>query len=67
MLEIKPRYPVLGGWSYSFVVGYDMPLEDALKVASDGRKILAVPFFTGLRDLVVDEVELRIVLPEGAR
>ena len=44
-----------------------MPLEDALKVASDGRKILAVPFFTGLRDLVVDEVELRIVLPEGAR
>ncbi|CAD6584510.1 MAG: dolichyl-diphosphooligosaccharide--protein glycosyltransferase subunit 1 [Tremellales sp. Tagirdzhanova-0007] len=67
VLELKPRYPVLGGWSYSFVVGYDMPLEDALKVESDGRKVLAVPFFTGMKDLVVDEVELRIVLPEGAK
>ena len=44
-----------------------MPLEDALKVESDGRKVLAVPFFTGMKDLVVDEVELRIVLPEGAK
>ncbi len=44
-----------------------MPLEDALKVESDGRMILGVPFLTGLRDMVVDDVELGIVLPEGAR
>jgi len=44
-----------------------VPLEDALKVESDGRMILGVPFLTGLRDMVVDDVELGIVLPEGAR
>ncbi len=67
VLELKPRFPLLGGWNYSFVIGYDMPLEDALRVESDGRMVLGVPFLTGLRDMVVDDVDLRIVLPEGAR
>jgi len=67
VLELRPRYPILGGWNYSFTIGYDVPLEDALKVESDGRMILGVPFLTGLRDMVVDDVELGIVLPEGAR
>jgi oligosaccharyltransferase complex subunit alpha (ribophorin I) len=66
VFEIRPRYPLLGGWNYSFVVGYDMPLEDAVKV-DEGRMILGVPFLTGWKDLLVDEAELKIVLPEGAR
>lgn len=65
-LELRPRYPLLGGWNYTFVIGYDMPLGDALK-AQDGKKVLGVPFLTSVRDLVVDDVELRIILPEGAR
>lgn len=65
-LELKPRYPILGGWNYSFVIGYDVPLEDQLR--SDGaRKVLSVPFLTGYKDMAVDDVELRIVLPEGAK
>ncbi|TYJ56949.1 hypothetical protein B9479_002395 [Cryptococcus floricola] len=66
-LELKPRYPLLGGWNYSFTVGYDIPLEDVLKVdkASD-KKVLAVPFLTGIKDVVVDDAEVTIVLPEGA-
>lgn len=65
-LELKPRYPILGGWNYSFVIGYDVPLEDQLK--SDGaKKVLSIPFLTGYKDMAVDEVELRIVLPEGAK
>lgn len=66
-LELKPRYPLLGGWNYSFTVGWDMPLGDALKIKSDGTHVLAVPFLTGVRDMLVDDVELKIVLPEGAR
>lgn len=66
-LEIKPRYPVLGGWNYTFTVGWDSPLSEALHVdAKNGRHVLAVPFLTGLKDVVVDEEELRIVLPDGA-
>ncbi|TXT10813.1 hypothetical protein VHUM_02318 [Vanrija humicola] len=66
-LELKPRYPVLGGWNYSFTVGWDSPLSEALHVdAKNGRHVLAVPFLTALKDVVVDEEELRIVLPDGA-
>jgi oligosaccharyltransferase complex subunit alpha (ribophorin I) len=65
-LELRPRYPILGGWNYSFTIGYDMPLGDVLKV--DGtKKVLAVPFLTPVKDMVVDDVELKIVLPEGSR
>jgi len=35
---------------------------------NDGeRKVLSVPFLTGYKDLAAEEVELTIVLPEGAR
>jgi oligosaccharyltransferase complex subunit alpha (ribophorin I) len=68
LLELKPRYPVLGGWNYSFTVGWDMPLGDALKTdVAAVKNVLAVPFLTGVKDLVADDVELRIVLPEAAR
>ncbi|ORX38806.1 Ribophorin I [Kockovaella imperatae] len=65
VLELKPRYPLLGGWNYSFTMGYDMPLEDVLK--SDGsRKVLGVPFMTSWQDLLVEDAEMNIILPEGA-
>ena len=66
VLDLSPRYPLLGGWNYTFTIGWDMPLGDALKVDA-GRKVLGVPFLTAWRDMLVDDAELRIVLPEGAR
>ncbi|KAK8847450.1 hypothetical protein IAR55_005308 [Kwoniella newhampshirensis] len=66
-LELRPRYPLLGGWNYTFIVGWDMPLGDVLKSESQtGRKILGVPFMTPLKDVVVEDAELKIILPEGA-
>ncbi|CAK9779343.1 putative oligosaccharyltransferase alpha subunit [Cutaneotrichosporon oleaginosum] len=64
-LELRPRYPVLGGWNYSFTVGWDMPLAENLRTDGD-RAILEVPFLTPLKGVVVDQEELTIVLPEGA-
>jgi oligosaccharyltransferase complex subunit alpha (ribophorin I) len=69
LLQLTPRYPVLGGWNYTFTVGWDMPLAGYLKNAADGhaRKVLSVPFLTGLKDVAVDEAEVSVILPEGAR
>lgn len=67
VLELRPRYPVLGGWNYTFVVGWDSPLGDSVKVTPEGRHILSVPFLTALKGVVVGEEELRVILPEGAR
>lgn len=65
-LELRPRYPVLGGWNYSFTVGWDSPLSESLHVAEDGKQVLQVPFLTALKGVVVDNEELTIILPEGA-
>jgi oligosaccharyltransferase complex subunit alpha (ribophorin I) len=67
LLELRPRYPILGGWNYTFTVGWDADLGDVLKKGeSSGEYVLGVPFLTGLEDVAVDEVEFVVVLPEGA-
>ncbi|KAJ9110429.1 hypothetical protein QFC19_001554 [Naganishia cerealis] len=69
LLELRPRYPILGGWMDEFVVGWDMKLGDWLKSVKGHaeHKVLRVPFMTALPGVVVDEAELVITLPEGAR
>ncbi|GAA5916144.1 dolichyl-diphosphooligosaccharide--protein glycotransferase subunit OST1 [Sporobolomyces salmoneus] len=70
LLELTPRYPLLGGWNFSFTIGYDLPLQEWLKVRKGGegpKYVAAVPFLTPIKDVAVDKVRLEIRLPEGAR
>lgn len=67
ILEVKPRYPLLGGWNYTFTLGWDAPLEDSARYDSKtGEYVVAIPFFTHLPGSVVDDAEVKIILPEGA-
>lgn len=70
-LELKPRYPVFGGWKYSFRVGWNGELGDFLRqVKGQGeRYVLKVPFFEGPKQaegIEYERVVTRVVLPEGA-
>lgn len=38
-----------------------------MKNVGGDKKMLAVPFMTGLKGVVVDEAELIVTLPEGAK
>ncbi|GAA5847255.1 hypothetical protein JCM9279_006159 [Rhodotorula babjevae] len=70
VLELQPRYPLLGGWNYSFTVGYDLPLAEYVKMRSGAKKgqyVAAVPFLTPVKDVAVDDVRVEVRLPEGAR
>ncbi|KAL7413043.1 putative oligosaccharyltransferase alpha subunit [Mrakia frigida] len=67
VLELRPRYPIAGGWNFTFTVGWDAPLGDSLKRLSGGEYLLGVPFLTGMTDVAVDEVEFTVILPEGAK
>ncbi|BGP19266.1 hypothetical protein JCM10213_008216 [Rhodosporidiobolus nylandii] len=69
LLELQPRYPLMGGWNYSFTIGYDVPLDEFVKTRKEGKGhyVAAVPFLTPLKDVAVDEVKVQIRLPEGAR
>lgn len=68
-MELKPRYPLLGGWNYTFSVGWNSNLGEGGwgKSLGNGRFSLATPFLTPITDLAVDQVRTRVVLPEGAR
>ncbi|RKF79293.1 Dolichyl-diphosphooligosaccharide--protein glycosyltransferase subunit 1 [Golovinomyces cichoracearum] len=70
-LEIKPRYPVFGGWKYPFRIGWDADLKKYLRKldASDGY-VLNVPFLQGPKQEEGSEYEIiqtRVILPEGSR
>ncbi|KAK9709322.1 dolichyl-diphosphooligosaccharide--protein glycosyltransferase subunit 1 [Basidiobolus ranarum] len=64
-LDMRPRYPIFGGWNYTWYHGYNLPLQEHLKV-DNGRYHLKVPFVGPINDAVMDDVEVRIILPEGA-
>jgi len=66
ILEIRPRYPLMGGWRYDFTMGYSVPLSSFLRTSKSGLCILSVPFITPLKDVAIDEVQVNITLPEGA-
>ena len=67
VLDLRPRYPLLGGWNYSFTVGWDAPLQDSTSYdAKTGKFIVEVPIMTPIPGAVINEEELNIILPEGA-
>jgi oligosaccharyltransferase complex subunit alpha (ribophorin I) len=67
ILEISPRFPLLGGWTFEFTVGWDLDLGKWLKNVGGDKRVLAVPFLTGLKGVIVNEAQLIVTLPEGAK
>ncbi|MCL7044242.1 hypothetical protein MKW94_002497 [Papaver nudicaule] len=66
VLEIEPRFPIFGGWRTAFTIGYGLPLEDFLFV-SEGKRFLNFSYGSPMEDLVVDNLILKVVLPEGSK
>ncbi|KAK7470656.1 dolichyl-diphosphooligosaccharide--protein glycosyltransferase subunit 1 [Stygiomarasmius scandens] len=67
VMELRPRYPLLGGWNYSFTLGWDSPLEDSASYdQTTGKYIVQVPIMTDLPGSVTNDCEVKIILPEGA-
>ncbi|CAA0807036.1 Dolichyl-diphosphooligosaccharide--protein glycosyltransferase subunit 1A [Striga hermonthica] len=66
LLEIEPRYPMFGGWRTSFTIGYGLPLQDFV-FKSDGKRFLNIPFGCSINDVIVENLTVKIVLPEGSK
>ena len=65
-LEIIPRYPVYGGWNYTFRLGWNVDLDRVEKIQNNER-ILKIPFLEGPEDVQFEKLKVTIILPEGAR
>mmetsp|Transcript_16718 Transcript_16718/g.16817 ORF Transcript_16718/g.16817 Transcript_16718/m.16817 type:complete len:453 (+) Transcript_16718:63-1421(+) len=64
-LLIETRFPLFGGWQTQFYLGYSIPTEVALFTVEDGRYKLKFDYFTVFEDVWVEDMETKIVLPEG--
>ncbi|KAK9238920.1 Ribophorin I [Lipomyces kononenkoae] len=72
VLELRPRYPIFGGWNYSFTLGWNHDLGRSLKVLpSEGSGsdtyILRLPLLEGPDNTAYDVAEISVILPEGAK
>ena len=71
-MELKPRYPLFGGWNYSFKAGWNADLDTVLRhlKGSSESFVLKVPFFEGPKQnegIEYERIVTRIILPEGAK
>ncbi|CDH60601.1 ribophorin i [Lichtheimia corymbifera JMRC:FSU:9682] len=67
-LQLFPRYPLYGGWIYTWFHGYNVDASQFVRYSSkSGRYILNLNFVENVQDMVIDKAELRVVLPEGAK
>ncbi|KAI8579906.1 hypothetical protein K450DRAFT_239666 [Umbelopsis ramanniana AG] len=67
LLEITPRYPLFGGWNYTWFHGYNADLGEFLHYNKRaGRYILNLKLVENAKKMSFEHVKLNVVLPEGA-
>ncbi|TPX54701.1 dolichyl-diphosphooligosaccharide---protein glycotransferase [Powellomyces hirtus] len=69
VLNIRPRYPVYGGWKYTWHHGYNVPTTSFLKRNTEHPSQFAfrIPFIGGLPNVTITKAVVSIVFPEGAK
>jgi len=66
-LDLRPRFPLFGGWKTHYVIGYSVPSYEYLFNGGDDY-LLKMRFLDHVfDDMVVDEVTTKIILPEGSQ
>lgn len=65
-LHLEPRYPLLGGWTYSWYHGYNLPLNKWVNVGGD-KYTVKVPLIESFNSIPIEELIFRVILPEGAK
>lgn len=69
VMDVIPRYPLFGGWKIGFYLGYNLPSYAYLfrDTSDSSRHVLNVSFSSALEDVAVDQLTVRVILPEGAK
>ncbi|KAL1416148.1 hypothetical protein MTO96_006415 [Rhipicephalus appendiculatus] len=65
-LDVRPRFPLFGGWKTHYILGYYVPTYEYLYNSGD-QYALQMRFVDHIfDDSVIDKATVRIILPEGA-
>ncbi|XP_075158999.1 dolichyl-diphosphooligosaccharide--protein glycosyltransferase subunit 1 [Haematobia irritans] len=64
-LELRPRFPLFGGWKTQYIIGYNMPSFEYL--FNDGvNYLLKMRLIDHIfDDMFIEEAVIKIILPEG--
>lgn len=67
-MELQFRFPMFGGWKNQFYIGYSLPTSKVLfNEPETGAYRLKLNFYTVFRGVWVEDMETKIILPEGCR
>ena len=64
-LSVEPRFPLLGGWRSNWNIGYNVPIRQLVKTNGE-LFVLNTTFGFPFKDIIAEELEVKIILPEGA-
>ncbi|GAB0091847.1 Dolichyl-diphosphooligosaccharide--protein glycosyltransferase subunit 1 [Sergentomyia squamirostris] len=66
-LDLRPRFPLFGGWKTHYTLGYNVPSFEYLFSSGDNYllKLRAIDHI--FDDMAVDELHVKIILPEGSK
>ncbi|XP_002157282.1 dolichyl-diphosphooligosaccharide--protein glycosyltransferase subunit 1 isoform X1 [Hydra vulgaris] len=65
-LELRPRFPLFGGWQTQYLIGYNVAVYEYL-FRKGSNYVLKMRFIDHVfDDFVIDKVTVKVVLPEGA-
>lgn len=66
-LEIRPRFPIFGGWKTHYYIGYNLPSYNYLFTRGD-LYALKMRFVDHVYDdQLIDELIVKVILPEGCK
>lgn len=65
-LDLRPRYPLFGGWRSHYTLGYNVPSYEYLYHSGNDYLLKMRVIDHIFDDMQVDEVTTKIILPEGS-
>lgn len=66
-LNLRPRFPLFGGWKTKYTVGYNVPSYEYLFHTGDLYTLEMRLLDHIFDDMVIDELIVKIILPEGSK
>lgn len=64
-LELRPRFPLFGGWQSSYILGYSVPSYQYLYKTQTEEHVLTMRLFDHVfDDMIIEELETKVVLPD---
>ncbi|XP_031839429.1 dolichyl-diphosphooligosaccharide--protein glycosyltransferase subunit 1 [Nomia melanderi] len=66
-LNLRPRFPLFGGWKTRYIVGYNVPSYEYLFHTGDQYTLEMRLLDHVFDEMVVDELIVKIILPEGSK